>query len=632
MKYSTRVALLASLPLLLLAISVSYSPSYQVEAVILGPQSCKMCKTLSSFANYLLATNRGAKVVYGVTNTFCILARIESPEVCTSVTRLFNRYVTKVLSHGLVTPEKICGLLTWNTCGQFINPLSDWEINLEVSATLDHEQIAKMKAIDKERKKPHKNYRIIHISDTHVDWKYEVGSISNCDQPLCCRTGATKRSRGKKEKAGYWGTLSKCDIPLRTFESALKFIAKEMENSNDIPYIVWTGDIQPHDIWKQDKQSAIENYKKVFATIFNYLPDAKIFPTMGNHEMVPVDSFSPSSMKNISGQDAPDWLYKELDTYWSRWLPPDTVKTITKDGFYAVTVQPGLKIISLNTNFCHDKNFWLYINSTDPGNQLEWLIHELQISELEHEQVHIIGHIPPGTIDCLKAWSRNFNKIVRRFSKTITGQFYGHTHQDEFELLYDQDGSERHSVAKPWKPISTAFIAGSLTTFIGINPSFRIYTIDPNQNFLPINYETYYMDLNVANENPMKEPEWKSLGSFAQKFGINDTSPQSLHQLLVELASDLTKNDVNFPEVSSLDKLTYTLDCLSEPKTLDDVVESKLFSLFDLSNGYSNFFGKKVYQKTTNKERKAFLCKYFTGQSHNYNACNRFISASSMYM
>ena len=57
---------------------------------------------------------------------------------------------------------------------------------------------------------------------------------------------------------------------------------------------------------------------------------------------------------------------------------------------------------------------WLYLNTTDPDGQLKWLMSILQKAEDNKEKVHIVGHIPPGISDCLKAWSHNFYKIVDR--------------------------------------------------------------------------------------------------------------------------------------------------------------------------------------------------------------------------
>lgn len=370
---------------------------------------CLMCRFSVSMVNYALRTSRGADLVFKITNTFCRLNQIQSPLVCEGVTRVFNSEIVKMLSYGFITPDQICGLLSNNTCGVWHNPLEDWEVNLEASTKMNLTMLSDLKKAEiPQDPSPKKPFRIVQLSDTHVDLEYQEGSPSVCGEPLCCRNSSTPlRSTLKNNGAGYWGSLGACDVPLRTLDSALEVINATIAKDGDIDYIIWTGDIQAHNVWEQNKKSASKTYDTVFSHIFKLLPGVRIFPTLGNHEMVPVDSFTPSNLIDIAGDDSPEWLYRKLDSFWSRWLPDDTVTTLTKDGFYATQVRPGLKLVSLNTNFCHNKNFWLYINSTDPGNQLEWLIHELQMSELLHEQVHIIGHIPPGAEDCLKVWSKN---------------------------------------------------------------------------------------------------------------------------------------------------------------------------------------------------------------------------------
>ena len=56
---------------------------------------------------------------------------------------------------------------------------------------------------------------------------------------------------------------------------------------------------------------------------------------------------------------------------------------------------------------------------TDPDNELQWLIGELQSAEDSSEKVHLIGHIPPGwntvNTDCMRVWSENFYRIVARY-------------------------------------------------------------------------------------------------------------------------------------------------------------------------------------------------------------------------
>lgn len=49
-----------------------------------------------------------------------------------------------------------------------------------------------------------------------------------------------------------------------------------------------------------------------------------------------------------------------------------------------------------------------------------------------------------------------------RFEGTIAAQFFGHTHVDEFEMFYDEETLTR--------PVSIAFVAPSVTTYINLNP------------------------------------------------------------------------------------------------------------------------------------------------------------------
>ena len=77
-------------------------------------------------------------------------------------------------------------------------------------------------------------------------------------------------------------------------------------------------------------------------------------------------------------------------------------------------------------NYCMNKNLWLLLNSTDPADQLQWLVYELQVAEFRGEKVHILGHIPPGHVDCVRVWSRNFNRIINRYSDTVTAQVRSH--------------------------------------------------------------------------------------------------------------------------------------------------------------------------------------------------------------
>jgi len=68
------------------------------------------------------------------------------------------------------------------------------------------------------------------------------------------------------------------------------------------------------------------------------------------------------------------WLYEALAENWIKLgLPADTRDSILYGAFYTTVIRPGLRLISLNMNYCTTDNYWIVINSTDPLNQLQWV-------------------------------------------------------------------------------------------------------------------------------------------------------------------------------------------------------------------------------------------------------------------
>jgi sphingomyelin phosphodiesterase len=91
-------------------------------------------------------------------------------------------------------------------------------------------------------------------------------------------------------------------------------------------------------------------------------------------------------------------------------------------------------------------------------------------------------------------WSTNYYRIVNRYEKTITGQFFGSTHNDEFELFYDLNNITRAT--------NIAYLAPSVTTYSSLNPGYRVYTVDgfyPDTSWYVIDHETVFLNLTEAN-------------------------------------------------------------------------------------------------------------------------------------
>lgn len=75
----------------------------------------------------------------------------------------------------------------------------------------------------------------------------------------------------------------------------------------------------------------------------------------------------------IIRSDNISWLYEALADNWlTLGLPADTRDSILRGAFYTTVVRPGLRLISLNMNYCSTENYWLFVNATDPLGQLQW--------------------------------------------------------------------------------------------------------------------------------------------------------------------------------------------------------------------------------------------------------------------
>lgn len=60
----------------------------------------------------------------------------------------------------------------------------------------------------------------------------------------------------------------------------------------DIDYILWTGDLPPHDVWNQTKDENLSVIKQTVDQLGQTFPNIPIFPALGNHESVPVNRYA----------------------------------------------------------------------------------------------------------------------------------------------------------------------------------------------------------------------------------------------------------------------------------------------------------------------------------------------------
>lgn len=108
-----------------------------------------------------------------------------------------------------------------------------------------------------------------------------------------------------------------------------------------------------------------------------------------------------------------NWLYKLAQSEWKAWIPESALETVLKGGYYTVLLQPGLRVIALNSNVGYFDNYWLVYDDELFTDQLQWLHDTLLQAETNNEKVHILTHVPPHG-GLYHKYSYNYNLIVER--------------------------------------------------------------------------------------------------------------------------------------------------------------------------------------------------------------------------
>ena len=401
--------------------------------------------------------------------------------------------IVHALMDRFLTPDYFCGFKL-NICPSKYRYLNRTEYILNV--TKDKPKNPRVIPSKK------KTYKMLHITDIHIDFDYSENTSSVCNKPLCCRKNSVPLKGKENYTSGYWGTDKSCDLPPRTAEVTFKYINKTFP---DIQGIYWTGDNIGHDIWNQSNEEILNGTKVLSNMIKEYLPSVQVIPTLGNHEHFPVNVYDYFDGKS-------SWLTGNISLYWSDFIKdPMALDLFKQYGYYTIySKEKNLRYISIHTVACNSQNWELFRNVTDPGKTLHWLRLVLENSEKNNETVHLLGHVPPRTGTCLKPYVDRYLALVDRFSHIIRGHFFGHVHADEYFLL---KGYVDNTTAT-----DTVFMPGSLTTYSNNFPTFRIMEFDQESNIM-VNYKNYFMNLTKMDIlNYTKEEVLSGKGNLSALF------------------------------------------------------------------------------------------------------------------
>jgi len=479
---------------------------------------CSGCIVAAEAVIDLFLIGADMSLIEEAAQVVCDLFNIEDHDVCAGAIHNYVPQLEYIFSARRVTGQEVCAIVLGNGCGN-ASHVNDWQV--EMPSIQKPDVIPPSPPPDGAPSR-----KILHISDVHLDLSYEIGALAACDLPNCCMN-ITGPADNPEDAAMYWGDY-RCDLPSWTFRHMLEHI--KQDHGEEFEYIIITGDYPAHDVWLQSRENNLAHTKTVVDAVKEVFPTKPVFPSMGNHESFPCNNYPTS---NVAGYDNPDWLYSKLGEFFVDWLPAESLEQFKVDGFYTVTYG-DLKLIGINSNMCLTYNFFLFLEYQDPSAELAWLVEELLMSEAAGQKVHILSHIPPGNGDCLGAWGREFSKIINRFEGTVAAQFYGHTHNDEFMIFYDEVETSR--------AVSFGFVAPSVTTYTGLNPAYRIYTVDAGYegaSHRVLESETYIFNMDSANiAGPDVDPSWYKLYTATQDLGMESLLPQEWDKLVRRMAVD----------------------------------------------------------------------------------------------
>lgn len=217
-------------------------------------------------------------------------------------------------------------------------------------------------------------------------------------------------------------------------------------------------------------------------------------------------------INQFAGPGFDDWLYDACVDMWAPFLPADAQATMSYGGYYQARIRPGLRVISLNSNYLTNDNFWLLANHTFAQDQLNWMADVLAQTSALGEKAIIICHAP------LVTWNNGlanaYRVIATKYASTILNLFMGHTHENSIQTLH---ALESVSGGTQGAPQHVAWVGGSIVPFTNINPGFMLYEYDRAAvatgtagPTLVTQAASYWLDLPAANAANSTEGLWST--------------------------------------------------------------------------------------------------------------------------
>ena len=378
--------------------------------------------------------------------------------------------------------------------------------------------------------------RVLHMSDIHVDPRFFVGGEAACTNGRCCRSDAYNKTlvmqpnfvpgtlpkANISEESVYWGNY-KCDTPWALVLAAFESI-KTLNGGKDVDMTLYTGDMVVHDLPQYvSKDLVTYTQQSIFDLMKKYLGNGPVFNAIGNHDSAPSDSAAQLALPDGRGQQF-SWDWDNCARLFEAegWFDRDEAEQVRRHyAGYSVTPRKGLRIITLNTDFWYRANIFNMIHTQNPdySGTLRFLTDELFHAERRGERVWIVGHVLTGWdgSNPLDNPTNLFYQIVDRFAPhTIAHIFFGHTHEDQFNLFYANNATSKTSR----DALAVSFMAPSVTPGNNVNPALRFLDVDP-ETYEVMDWHQYFAEVPEFPDLPETGhgPVFRHLYSAREAYG-----------------------------------------------------------------------------------------------------------------
>lgn len=358
--------------------------------------------------------------------------------------------------------------------------------------------------------KSDKPLRVFHGSDFHLDARYAVDAEANCDNGQCCRADSYNSTLWSKplfepgslprknisRPAEYWGYYQ-CDSPWSLIGAAMEGV-EAIQKDGGLDWAIYTGDLTTHDeTWHYSQDLVKYSEQSLYDMFHRHLGNTTMVVALGNHDSSMSDVATPSNLPDNKDQLSWDWDNVAALVKSEGWGDNKTAETIRSHyGGYSVSPRKGLRIIALNSDFWYHGNPMTFLNLDDPdvSGMLRWFTDELEAAEKANERVWAVAHVLSGWNggDGVDGPTNLLYMIVNRFRHTIAHFFFGHTHEDEFQLWYKTHNGNSSDISRKTEDVTAhAFIGPSVTPLHNVNPSLRVYEVDP-ETYSVMDYTQYY--------------------------------------------------------------------------------------------------------------------------------------------